>query len=1545
MEKRPPALPLRIARVAAKGVVGLLLLVVTLLVAVLVAVNVPPTERFIIGKVNGVLASSFKGRVQLEHIGTLDLFGVRHAHARVFGPGGEQVLDLRDVNVALNLPRLAWGAVFGKGPLVLDFEKLELGHADVLLREDPSGALTIQTAFEPQKPEPPGAPPGRPVEVHLRDVRIGHAWVHGGVAALPVIDGELRGLLGSMTLDSTGTHLDVAHVGVDTRAMPSGANPHGVLRAELHVPSAPERGLGAAATFAGRVARLETRARVALHNDFLTAHVLVPRAEPAQVRELVATAPLTRPASVLISAQGFLPVVDVSADVEAGDAAVRIRAAVRISPVPEVNGRILVDAFDATLVGGPATKASLTGEISARQPAAGKLTGSYALRTAGSRVLDFRVPALTAAGTFTDASASAKIASQEAGVNADLAVTLTPDAARDAPGRADFTAHVAVADLQRIALIPNARGKVDVRAKGTYGLSAGDVTAEAQVAAHGVQVATLSVGSASAGARVTGSAQAPVVSATAKLANVTAAGQRFPRAELSATGPVAALRVSAAVQREDDLRLRAAATVGQGSLLIRDVDAELRHKGERVEARAQSIRVEGSRVDFTGVHVSGIGELRASGSVSSNQLRVRASATDIDLAAVGRLADAEQVVQGGSVSLNADVRGNLAALHGSVSTSVRDLRVAGLSGSSADVMLQVEGRTIDGTVRASLADAGRIELGASDLKLAPGKLNEGTLARTTGEITIDTEVDLERLALLMPEGSLPFDRASGKLALRGRITRKTPTAVPDLSLQAKTHELELVGKGSPEPIDDRAEAKRRKAWRVKEVNATIALDVTGSTGQTRLEARAFDGYGTLVELRTESTLPRAVLTARGDALTGLLWTVPVEAELRVPERELSCLPMAVRPAGIVGNVGGTFKARGTAQTPELELAALGRGLRAKDPSFRTPIDVTASVNYKDDRTRITIDANRNGKGALVAHSEIDGNLRRLLGGPSNEPAFRASADVRLDAFPLQTIPQLKERLVVGNVSGQLLLTELGRDAKLRVNARVDKLELGQVKNQTVLLDISAGAGKLTSQVELRHAGGFLRAKVGSGMAWGKRLVPELDHASETRAEVTANDYRIGSFQPFVAEQVSALDGRLDARLLSRSSGGKTAVEGRAELRDGVLQIPAIGQEFRDIRAQVTAAPGGLIKVEHVQLRGRQGRVRAAASARLEGLRLRTARAKVGIVEGEKLPLTTQGVELGSAWGTIDTTLVTSADGKTTNIDVKASELHLELPDTKQHNVQALDDAQNIRIGVRVDPKSFHALPLQPLEEPAEKTDSRTIIVVTLGRVWVHQGTTLDARLAGKLRVELTDEARVAGTIRIPRGKVDVSGKMFEIEQGTITFQPNDPANPVVVATARYDSPDGTRVYADFLGPVKTGKLHLRSQPPLSEDQILSLLLFGDKDGSFGSGGSGSDAATAVSVGGAQATQGLNAALGDVTDLDVTTRVDTSRGSPTPELVIQLTRRLSAEIGHYLGNPGLGQAPDRTFVTLDFRIRRRWSLATTVGDQGGTSVDAIWRHRY
>jgi translocation and assembly module TamB len=919
----------------------------------------------------------------------------------------------------------------------------------------------------------------------------------------------------------------------------------------------------------------------------------------------------------------------------------------------------------------------------------------------------------------------------------------------------------------------------------------------------------------------------------------------------------------------------------------------------------------------------------------------------LDVARIGRLAGVPEILRGGSISLEADLRGSPRAMHGSLKTRVRSLAVLGSRNASADLDVRFSGRTLDARVLASLDGAGRLALAATDFELPPGEFDARTLRDAEGEIYIDTELDLARLVELVPAELRPFDHGSGKISLQATFHRKRAGALPDLDVKARTTGLELIGKGTSAPIEDRKQARKEKPWHVKETDATLELKVEGDSGRSNLYAQAFDRHGTLLTVRADSTLPHALLHARGAALRELLYDLPIEAEVAIPRRELSRLPLPVRPAGVVGAIEASLKAGGTARQPRLELSTRGHGLRSKDPSFPTALDVMASLHYANARTHIGVAAHRNGGAALLARSRVDADLKRLIETGGKDAALRADADVTLHGFPLRAVPMLKERLVHGDISGTLVLRDLGRDASLQGSANVDGLVLGGVQCRTARLELNAGRGKLDGKVELAHGDGHVRAKLSSGLVWGPRLAPEIDDRSPTRTEIEAKNFRIGTLQPFVAEQVSTLDGRLDAALRTSSAAGRTVVLGNAQLRQGIVQIPAIGQEFHDVRARVTASEGGVLKVRDAQARGRQGRVRAAAAARLDGLTLRTARAEVAIAEHEKLPLTTQGVEIGDAWGSMEATLVTSADGKTTTVNVRSEKFHLDLPDTKQNKVQGLQDAANVRIGVRLDREAFQTLPLQPLEEPKEPGAGKLILNVRLSKdVWVRQGTTAKVKLGGSIRVEVAAEARVTGRIRIGRGTLDVSGKRFEIEQGTVTFQAEDPANPIVVATARYDSPEGYRVYADFVGPVKTGKLKLRSEPPLVEDEILSLLLFGTPDGSFGGGaGEGSTAATAVGVGGATATQGLNAALSDLTDLDVSTRVDTSRGSPTPELVIQLTRRLSAQLGYNLGDPSPGRAPDRTFITLDLRIQRRWSLATTVGDHGGTGVDAVWRHRY
>jgi translocation and assembly module TamB len=291
-----------------------------------------------------------------------------------------------------------------------------------------------------------------------------------------------------------------------------------------------------------------------------------------------------------------------------------------------------------------------------------------------------------------------------------------------------------------------------------------------------------------------------------------------------------------------------------------------------------------------------------------------------------------------------------------------------------------------------------------------------------------------------------------------------------------------------------------------------------------------------------------------------------------------------------------------------------------------------------------------------------------------------------------------------------------------------------------------------------------------------------------------------------------------------------------------------------------------------------------------------------------------------------------------------------MPEAEQNSVQDLDAAEGIRIGAHRADGKFVAIPLQPLDEGSADEDAEqeppTRVRVHLGNaVWVERGRQAKVQLTGDLQVESGVEQQVSGRIELRGGKLDVSGKQFEIERGVITFEGDDPGNPTITATARWDSPAEYTVYADYAGTVKNGKLKLRAEPSLTQDEILSLILFGSPTGNVGSGQGGGNAGAAVGVAGGTATKGLNRAISDVTSLDVSTRIDTSTGSARPELVVQLTPRLTTRVTRALGEPAVGESPDRTFLTLELRLKRSWAVSAVIGDHGASALDLIWRKRY
>jgi translocation and assembly module TamB len=116
-----------------------------------------------------------------------------------------------------------------------------------------------------------------------------------------------------------------------------------------------------------------------------------------------------------------------------------------------------------------------------------------------------------------------------------------------------------------------------------------------------------------------------------------------------------------------------------------------------------------------------------------------------------------------------------------------------------------------------------------------------------------------------------------------------------------------------------------------------------------------------------------------------------------------------------------------------------------------------------------------------------------------------------------------------------------------------------------------------------------------------------------------------------------------------------------------------------------------------------------------------------------------------------------------------------------------------------------------------------------GQVFVR-GRGLDSEWQGNLKVEGTTAVpRISGLLSAKRGKFDVIGKSFTLEDSTIRFLAGDRIDPVLGIRGVYQAEDLT-VIARLAGPASKPDVILESQPSLPEDEILSRVLFGKTKG-------------------------------------------------------------------------------------------------------------------
>jgi translocation and assembly module TamB len=1589
----------------------------------------PAARRFLVKTIDDVLRSQFQGHLVIDKIDRLVLRRglIQGVDLHLDDAEGHRVVTARGVRVAFS-PTTLVRSLLGAGAIKLAISELHIDFADVVLREDASGAPSVAGAFASKEPSPPPDPtkPSKGFALTVDGLVLEHLWAHGRLSG-QTIDADLQHLGATLALDDAALRAKLSPVQIHARALPIPAREATLgLSSEISAPLNDKGKLLVKADLTGKVAQLALAAQATLDGDALVAHVEVPRFPKEALGAVVSGVTLGAPASVRLDAKGTLTDLDVQGVVGLGEgevdltARIQPRATLGVTANAKIRGISLQDAAPDAPVG------KVDGELTASLAMAGQaIAADYTLTTTPTTIAAQPVPAVKVVGTFDGVTLAGTVDADEPGAPAHVVYALAPEAHEPSVTGLDVHVTAQAKSLARVPRLQSAGVAGAATVDATAHLSLGKtvtVRGDAKVRASSLVAGAASVGAVQVTAHVDGPIAAPVVHGVVGATSVRAGGLILDRTSVRVDGPVLSPHVGVStVTSEGDTAQAAFALSLASGVAVRGFAATLGRNGEELHVRVAALSVQGSSVRVDGVQIEGTaGQVTASGMFGGGALRAKVNARKLDLAVVSRVVGDQLPPLAGIIDLSADVdfpgggRRAKAAVQLAAKGVQGPFLDAGGNGLDANLMAKVDGRAVSLTSKIALDRVGTIEASTADGHLGGNgdPLSPRSFERATGSLHTRAEVDLAGALTLIPTFFRPVEELSGVLTTEATVSRTAEHGRPDAQVKVSTRGFavrtrSVAADGDPGP-------------RYAGIDVAVNALYEGAHDDVSLGVGAADRHGELARVALRTRPPVEALLAGADDLRARLLDTPFFLRVTAPKRDLGDLPLLDAGAdanggtGVLGDVVGTAAVEaevvGTLRSPDARakvavLGFSGSGKRAQED----PLDLTVISSFA--RNEGKLDANLTLGGRAVMEAKLGGKLDLAAvlepltapeapPGKSSDPLpeppapkWSAGGDVHFFTMPLRPVTRLAGVPVSGCLTGVVSLQNFHENAAASVDLRVDGLRVRGVSFREARLTGKVDKGLANVDATLLQEDGDLRLHADGGLAWGAALAPTPDFQQPAQAELTAKSFRLSPFQPLLDDTLAKLDGRLSADIRYRQPdkdphSGK--LSGQVSLREGVVDAVLIGQEFRDLQADVSLSEEGTVRLSNASFRGSAGRVALDATAHLRGLSLQDATAKLTIAKKEALPVTFQGVEYGSAWGDIQVTAKPGRKGAAGDagllaLNVSVPRMDIELPDTAAKSAQSLDAAPTIDIGTRVQsaeggrvvfsdlplgkPKKQEkeaepppavdptmrehaaiagAAPVAPKAPPAG--DGGVVVTIALGPdIRIHKSNTIDLWLKGDLEASTAkDTVAVSGLIQTDRGFVEVQGRRFSVERATVSFDPDrPPSDPTISATALYVAPDSTRIFADFIGTVSTGSLRLRSEPVLTQPEILSLVVFGQRDGvGGGRGQSQSGANAAAGIGGGFVTQGLNKALSNVSPVEVTTRIDTtSSQNPRPEVGVAITKDVSAAVSYRIGLPTPGQAPDRSLLKLDYRFLPRWAIETTLGDRGTSIVDLTWKYRY
>ncbi|WP_129577097.1 MULTISPECIES: translocation/assembly module TamB domain-containing protein [Sorangium] len=1251
---------------------------------------------------------------------------------------------------------------------------------------------------------------------------------------------------------------------------------------------------------------------------------------------------------------------------------------------------------------------SITADGRVRVELGDELRLAVEARTEPTELLGERVPAADVHLVLDRGELHVRTHLHEPGAPIDAAVSVLPGG--------QGIRFAATADIPAIAAAPRLAGPVDgagrVRVEGS--LRDGALDAHVEGAFARLRVGPdVALASARFAGRVTGPLDTLAVSGSLSGQEALAGGHTFDEVTAQISGPLAAPKLRATVTDGDDA-LDASARLSTATGALRGVELRLKRDGAVVVGKIAAIDPSAGGLAVDGIELASaeLGSLKGQLAVRGDDVTGRLQGDDIDVGRLARMLGIPLRVRGrADVDVALDQDRNTGR-SGHVRLDLTGGEVAFLSGVSAHLAATFERDQLkaDGLVRIDAAApqpaGGRAGNDASNgaLPRCPGTLAsvrvsgaEGTLkgpllrAETWAGLVGQAEVaaddwDLGCLARLMPIAHV-VSEVRGKLTTRFRVSRAPGEAFPSLhDVLVRTQGLALAG---PHRL-----GAERPAWESRFIDAQLKGSLDGTTGKAEAALTLYDG-GLLADASGSVDLDLAALAGPPAGRWPSLLRSPIAAQVSFPRRrvdELTTLPSFVRDAlpPLAGELRIDAYAGGTLARPSLTARTLWWGLTYAPPGatgatdLLFPTDLDAWLTYDSEKATLDAHVTRGPDEIATARAEVIAPLDRLLAAPSPRalrgapppPAWTGRFRATLRDVPLGEIPLLGDSGIGGRVSGEIEMRDLNVAPALTAHLALPGVTIGSdLAFERGVLSLRIDPKRGTDRGQLRVTelalegprGGKLRANAYASVRFRHGFLPVPD-GEHTDLALSAERFRLAALQPLVGGLLSKIDGTLDGDLRVELGGAYGddggSVRAQLEVRDGVVHIPELGQELRDVGARITAG-GGVVRIEGLRAAGSTGLAEGWALLRLNGLALRDGAGALTIADDQALPLTLEGVPLGTASGSLSFI----AEKKPGELALYATvpRLRLTLPATSSRDVQPLGDNPDISVSHPLGPekqkRAADAL------RYAMTFDVHDAAVSGAGlRLWLRSAEDAPPR------VVIGEDVLVSGGIVITRGALEIYGKTFEIEGGRVRLREEDASNPHLNATAHWDAPDGTRIHVAFNGnlrPITERSLRFTSSPPSSQQDILARLLFG-ADFSEGAQAAGAETPAglaagrvAASVGSELAAAQFNALLSGIAPLrGLSTRFGTTAdGTLRTSLVYRLNDDLTAQATFQEGavrgtttsdsgpTPG-GTASERgtrTEVTIDWRFDEHWTLRGTVGVDArqATSgmLDLLWQYRY